>query len=117
PRTIVADYESETQPTIEVETPQQVTIETFKSIIQEEVMRHPNYQDARTPEDIANCIPPVIVRVIDFNESGLQLRTTIYSKNNAEGFAMLSDLRISIKKRFDQEGISFPYPHRTVVMK
>ncbi|MEG0274170.1 mechanosensitive ion channel family protein [Amedibacillus sp. YH-ame10] len=86
-------------------------------IIQEEVMRHPNYQDARTPEDIANCIPPVIVRVIDFNESGLQLRTTIYSKNNAEGFAMLSDLRISIKKRFDQEGISFPYPHRTVVMK
>ena len=30
---------------------------------------------------------------------------------------MLSDLRIAIKKRFDQEGIEFPYPHRTITYK
>ena len=30
---------------------------------------------------------------------------------------MLSDLRIAIKKRFDQEGIEFPYPHRTIIYK
>lgn len=86
-------------------------------IIQEEVLRHPNYLDARSDDEIAQGIEPVIVRVIDFNESGLQLRATIYSQNNAEGFAMLSDLRIAIKKRFDDEGIEFPYPHRTIVTK
>ena len=86
-------------------------------IIQEEVMRHELFLDARTKEDIINGVPAVIVRVLNFNESGLQLRTTIYSQTNAQGFAMLSDLRIAIKKRFDQEGIQFPYPHRTVVYK
>lgn len=86
-------------------------------IIQEEVMRHPNYIDARSEEDISNGVAPVIVRVTNFNESGLQLRATVYSQNNAEGFAMLSDLRIAIKKRFDASGIEFPYPHRTIIQK
>lgn len=86
-------------------------------IIQEEIMRHENYVDARSAQDVASGIAPVIVRVVDFNESGLQLRTTVYSKTNAEGFAMLSDIRIAIKKRFDKEGIQFPYPHRTVLYK
>jgi len=30
---------------------------------------------------------------------------------------MLSDLRYSIKKRFDKEGINIPYPHTTIVFK
>ena len=47
----------------------------------------------------------------------MHLRTTIYSKDNAEGFAMLSDLRIAIKHRFDKEGIVIPYPHRTIEIK
>ncbi|MEG0361020.1 MAG: mechanosensitive ion channel family protein [Longicatena sp.] len=86
-------------------------------IIKEEVMHHDNFIDARSHEEIEKGIDPVITRVIGFNESGLSLRTTIYSKNNAEGFAMLSDLRISIKKAFDENGIEFPYPHRTIVYK
>ncbi|MEG2506476.1 MAG: mechanosensitive ion channel family protein [Longicatena sp.] len=86
-------------------------------IIKEEVMHHDNFIDARSHEEIEKGIDPVITRVIGFNESGLSLRTTIYSKNNAEGFAMLSDLRISIKKAFDKNGIEFPYPHRTIVYK
>lgn len=86
-------------------------------IIQEEVMRHSNYLDGRNDEQIAQGVDPVIVRVIDFNDSGIQLRATIYSKNNAEGFAMLSDLRIAIKHHFDEAGIEFPYPHRTIVQK
>lgn len=86
-------------------------------IIQEEVMHHANFLDARSSQEIAQGISPVVVRVIDFNASGVQLRATIYSKNNAEGFAMLSDLRISIKRRFDAVGIDFPYPHRSVIIK
>lgn len=87
------------------------------SIIKEEVMKHPSYVDPRTPEEVQDCVDPVIVRLTSFNDSSLTLRTTVYSTSNSEGFAMLSDLRIAIKRRFDQEGIEFPYPHRTITYK
>ncbi len=86
-------------------------------IIRDEVMRHPNYMDIRTPEDKEKGVPPVIIRLVDFAESGLRLKTTIYSKDNAEGYAMMSDIRIAIKQRFDEEGIEIPYPHHTIIMK
>lgn len=86
-------------------------------IIKEEVMRHPDFVDARSEEDRRNHVEPVIVRLTSFNDSSLTLRASVYSRNNAEGVAMLSDLRIAIKRRFDQEGIEFPYPHRTITYK
>ncbi len=86
-------------------------------IIKEEVVKHPSFLDPRSEEEIKNNVEPVVVRLTSFNESSMTLRTTIYSRTNAEGFAMLSDLRIAIKKRFDKEGIEFPYPHRTITYK
>lgn len=86
-------------------------------IIKEEVMAHPNFLDHRSNEEIANGVEPVIIRLIRFNDSSITLRTTVYSISNAEGFALLSDLRIAIKRRFDKEGIEFPYPHRTIISK
>ena len=74
-------------------------------IIKEEVVKHPSFLDPRSEEEIKNNVEPVVVRLTSFNESSMTLRTTIYSRTNAEGFAMLSDLRIAIKKRFDKEGI------------
>ena len=87
------------------------------NIMKEEIIRHPAYVDPRTEEDMRNHVEPVIVRLTSFNDSSLTLRATVYSRDNSEGFAMLSDLRIAIKKRFDQEGIEFPYPHRTITYK
>lgn len=92
-------------------------LEHVIKIIQDEIMKHENFLDAREQQEIIEGIPPVVVRVLDFNESGIQLRATVYSKDNAEGFAMLSDLRIMLKQRFDKEGIPFPYPHRTIIYK
>ena len=92
-------------------------IDRAMEIIAEEVRKHPSFLDARTKEDIENGISDVIIRLTSFNDSSLTLRATIYSKTNAEGFAILCDLRYSIKKRFDQEGIDFPYPHRTITYK
>ena len=86
-------------------------------IIKEEVLAHPNFLDHRTPEEIEKGVEPVIVRFTRFNDSSITLRTTVHSNSNAEGVALLSDLRIAIKKRFDQEGIEFPYPHCTIVTK
>lgn len=86
-------------------------------IIKEEVVKHPSFLDPRSEEEVKNNVKPVVVRLTSFNESSMTLRTTIYSRTNAEGFAMLSDLRIAIKKRFDKEGIEFPYPHCTITYK
>lgn len=92
-------------------------IDKALKIIEEEVMAHPNYKDIRTKTDVENGVQPVTTRLVDFLDSSMHLKTTIYSKDNAEGYAMLSDLRIAIKRRFDQEGIIIPYPHRTIEMK
>jgi len=92
-------------------------IDLAMQIIAEEVMAHPAFKDTRTASEIARGIPAVTTRLVDFLDSSMHLKTTIYSTDNAEGYAMLSDLRISIKRRFDKEGIEIPYPHRTIEIK
>lgn len=86
------------------------------TIIQEESAKHPLCLDARTEDQKKGNESPVYVHCIEFNDSGIQLRATVLSKDNATGFQLLSDLRLSIKKRFDEEGIVIPYPHRVLVM-
>ena len=85
-------------------------------IIEEEILKHPLYLDARSEEEKKNT-PAVVTYLSDFLDSSIHLKTKVYSRNNAEGIALLSDLRIAIKKRFDEEGIEIPYPHRTIVNK
>lgn len=92
-------------------------IQKAMGIIKEEVMHHPDYVDARSEEEIKAGIDSVIIRFTSFNDSSISLRATVYSKNSSKGFAMLSDLRLSIKARFDKEGIEFPFPQRTVMIK
>ena len=86
-------------------------------LIEEEVAKHPKYCDPRTPQEIKNGVPKVIVRVTDFKDSGIELRATVYSNDNSTCFVMLSDLRIAIKQRFDEEGIELPYPKRDIYIK
>lgn len=84
------------------------------TIIQEECSKHPLLIDPRTTMEKKQNVTMIPVRCIDFKDSGIALRATVYSKNNAEGFTMLSDLRIKIKKAFDHNGIVIPYPHVTI---
>ncbi len=102
---------------LELDISYESNLDLAMKIIEEEVLAHPNYIDNRTKEDTDNGVKPVITRLTEFKDSSMHLRTTIYSKDNAEGFAMLSDLRIAIKHRFDKEGIVIPYPHRTIEIK
>ena len=87
------------------------------AIIQKEGMKHPFFVDARSKEDIKNNVPAIKVHCIDFKESAIGLRASIYSKDNASGFQMLSDLRMSILKRFEEENIEIPFPYRVVINK
>ncbi|MEG3039019.1 MAG: mechanosensitive ion channel family protein [Erysipelotrichaceae bacterium] len=88
----------------------QTDIDLAMDIINEEVKNHQYFKDVRSSQDIENHEPLVTTRLIEFKESTLHLRTTVFSDDNATGFAMLSDLRIAIKKHFDQAGIVAPYP-------
>lgn len=80
------------------------------SIIAEEIMKHPDFLDLRSAAEKAEGIPAVKVRCTNFLDSGIELKAALQSRSSAVGYAMLSDLRISIKKRFDEAGIVIPYP-------
>ena len=86
-------------------------------VLQETVAAHPDYVDPRSEEEKQQGADQVVVRVTDFKDSGIELRATIYSNDNGTCFTMLSDLRIAVKKRFDQEGIEMPYPKQNLYIK
>lgn len=84
------------------------------ALIQEECSKHPLLIDPRTTNEKNQNVTMIPVRCVEFKDSGISLRATVYSKDNAEGFTMLSDLRINIKKAFDNNEIEIPYPHVTL---
>lgn len=86
-------------------------------IIREEAMKHPNYIDNRTREEKKNNIHPVMVRVIGFGDSSVNLRAFIWTKDHTSGFILKCDLFKSVKERFDNEGVEIPFPYRTIVYK
>lgn len=92
-------------------------LDLAKSILAEEAMKHPLCIDVRTPQDITNGKPKVLVRVVSFAESSIVLRAFIWTQDPASGFELKSDYLSAIKKRFDAEGIEIPFPYRTLVFK
>lgn len=86
-------------------------------IIEEEVTSHPFFVDPRSEEEKAEGKKPLTIRLDNFLDSSMHIKVILYSKNSAHGVSMLSDLRIAIKKRFDDEGVEMPYPHTVVEIK
>lgn len=87
------------------------------NIIRDEAESHPDLLDKRTEEEISNNIEKVIIRVIGYGDSSINLRAYIWAKNQQTAFVMKCDLYKSIKYKFDKEGVEIPYPYRTVVLK
>lgn len=87
------------------------------AIIKNEVQKHPDFLDNRREEEKTQGDEPVIVRVTALADSSVNLRASVWSESASKGFAMLCDLRYSIKKQFDTQGVEIPYPHRTVILK
>lgn len=92
-------------------------VDRAKEIMMEEALKHPNLIDIRTTEDIMNNVPQLSVTLVSIGNFSVDLRMGVWSADSASGWVMLSDLRDSIKKRFDQEGIEIPYPYQNVIMK
>ncbi len=89
-------------------------IDMVMKIMQEECEKHPLCIDTRTAEELQNGSPKVPVRLIGFGESEMRFRAYPCAANNANAFDMHTDLNVTIKKRFDQEGVSIPFPQRVI---
>jgi small-conductance mechanosensitive channel len=86
-----------------------------KKIIQEEAMKHPFFLDKRTPEEKAEGVDAVRVRVLNWGDFSINIRAWIWTADNGSAFQLGCDLYESIKERFDAEGVEIPYPYRNVV--
>lgn len=92
-------------------------IDLAKAIITDEATKHPNLIDVRGALEKANNEPLVQIRVIELADSAVLLRAWLWAKDPASGYTMKCDLLESIKKRFDEQGVEIPFPHRTIVHK
>ncbi len=87
------------------------------AIMQEEVLKHPLLIDQRTKTEKNNGAPQVVVRVIEWANSSVNLRAWAWAANTGDAFVMKCDLLKTIKERFDREGIEIPFPYTNVIIK
>ncbi len=76
-------------------------------IMVEVAKRHPDCLPIR---DLPNAV------VMEFAESGVNLRLLSRAKDQPTAFMMARDLLYEIKKAFDANGIEIPYPRRALVV-
>ncbi|HAA15710.1 MAG TPA: mechanosensitive ion channel protein MscS [Cytophagales bacterium] len=87
------------------------------AFIQDEAAKHPSLLDNRSAEEIVKGQPVVRVRVMEWAQSSIQLRATVWAQDPDTAFDLKTDLLKSVKERFDREGIEIPYPYQNVVIK
>ena len=92
-------------------------IEKAMDIIAQQVRSHKNFYDNRSQEEIEAGAKDVAVRVLRLGSFSVDLRATVWAKSAGQAYDMCCDLNLSIKKRFDEEGIEIPYPYQNVIVK
>ncbi len=81
-----------------------------KSIMADEIGRHPKYLDRRTAAQKEAGTPLVQIRVQQLGDYSITLRGYAWVKNFEDGQVIYSDLLENIKKRFELEHITIPMP-------
>jgi len=87
-------------------------ISTAVRIIQEESVAHPFCIDNRSADELSGEEPQVMVRVIGFTDTGVQLRGYAWARNSSEGFELKCAVLRTIKERFIREGVDIAGLHR-----
>ena len=80
-------------------------ISLIRTIIQEEIAKHPLFLDNRTLEDIEIGKPKVPVRVIGFTTIGITIRAWTWAIDAGKAYELTCDLMESIKNRFDEADV------------
>ncbi len=84
-------------------------IDLARSIILDEIDKHPDVMHEEDKE--AN------VRVTELGDFAVNLRATFWVSDRPTAWGTGAEIRESVKKRFDSEGVEIPFPYRTVVYK
>ena len=92
-------------------------IDLAKKIIEEEILKHPNFIDNRTHEEKSEGMPLVVMRLVSLGDFSVNIRAYVWTNSNDEAFVLQCDVLESVKKRFDKEGVEIPFPYRTLVFK
>lgn len=92
-------------------------LDLAKAIMADEVKNHPFNVDPRTPQQIEEGVPEVVVRVLLLGDYSITVRAWAWAVDAPNSFVMACDLFESIKKRFDKEGIEIPVPHQKIIFK
>jgi small-conductance mechanosensitive channel len=85
--------------------------------VRDEAMKHPLLTDQRTEAEKNSGAPQVVVRVIEWGESSVNLRAWVWAANAGDAFIIKCDLLKSIKERFDRENVEIPFPYTNVIIK
>ena len=84
-------------------------IDIARSIILDEIDKHPDVMHEEDKE--------VKVRVTELGDFAVKLRATFWVSDRPTAWGTGAEIRESVKKRFDREGVEIPFPYRTVVFK
>lgn len=82
-------------------------IDLARSIIFDEIDKHPDVMHDRERK----------VMVVELSDFSVNLRTVFWVQDRPTAWGTGCDIRESVKKRFDKEGVEIPFPYRTIVFK
>lgn len=100
---------------LDIEIAYESNVEKAMEIMAEIIGSHKSYYDTRTDEEKAADAKKVKVFVRSFEDSGIMLRASMWTKTINENFQACSDARLKILKTFREEGIEIPY-QKTVIL-
>lgn len=84
-------------------------IDLARSIILDEINKHPDVMHEQDRE--------AKVRVTELGDFAVNLRALFWVADRPTAWGTGAEIRESVKKRFDREGVEIPFPYRTVVFK
>ncbi len=87
-------------------------VDQASAIIREEAQKHPSLLDLRTNEDKEAGVPLVETPILNLDNSMVNFRIPLWSKDLPTAMRMTWDLHRSIKRRFDEAGIAMARPPR-----
>jgi small conductance mechanosensitive channel len=84
-------------------------IDLARSIILDEINKHPDVMHEEDRE--------AKVRVTELGDFAVNLKALFWVADRPTAWGTSAEIRESVKKRFDREGVEIPFPYRTVVFK
>ena len=89
-------------------------LDLVRDVIVKTVSSMPGFIDQRTPEEVAAGTPAVNVFFTDFLDSGIEVRFRIYAELPTKLYSYGSSVREALMIAFRENGITIPFPTRTV---